>query len=313
LGNRDWLSMKKRVLITGGAGFIGSALANQYSETGDVHVMCIDNLSTGNWDRLNPQTENLELDLTKVSIEELVDILFGVDILFHLAAVKLHNTNNSFEEILRNNIEASQRLFEAAGIAGVPTVVFTSSLYVYGLPQEELISEEITPSPTTIYGASKLFGESLLNIASKKFGYRYAIARLFFIYGENQYAEGGYKSVIVNNFERLRLGQVALINGDGNQTLDYLYVRDCVKALVALANNPTNEVFNVSSGSPLNINDLTREMLKFSPDGAVANAPEDWTHGTRRVGSFERIHSRHGWSPQVSIQEGLSCTWNQLN
>ena len=304
--------MKNRCLITGGAGFIGSALANSLLQTGDTEVICIDNLSTGTWKRLDPRIKKMEIDLASASQQDLEKLLSDVDVLFHLAAVKLHNTNNSFQSIIETNVKASHRLFEAAGVAGVRSVVFTSSLYTYGLPKESIISESVSTSPATIYGASKLFGENLLSIAAQKFNFKYSIARLFFIYGENQYAEGGYKSVIVSNFERLSADTPAIINGNGEQTLDYLHVSDCVRALISLAKSPLNEVFNVSSGIPLTINELNAEMLKLVPDGKSIYAPKDWTHGTRRVGSFEKINSLIGWSPQISLKEGLARTWMNL-
>jgi UDP-glucose 4-epimerase len=305
--------MKSRYLITGGAGFIGSALANELIAAGNEDVTCLDDLSTGSWDRLDPRVSRLEADLTTLSTQKFKDLFAGVEVIFHLAAVKLHNNNNSFESILKTNVDVSHRIFEAAGDAGVRTIVFSSSLYSYGLPNIETINENTPTLPTTIYGASKLFGESMLSIASQKFGFAYSIARLFFIYGESQYSEGGYKSIIVKNFERFRSGKSAIINGDGKQILDYLYVGDCVDALILLSKNPSNQIFNISSGIPLSIEQLTSQMAKISGVTDVDYASPDWTHNTRRVGSNHKILKEIGWVPKVNLEEGLRRTWSSLN
>jgi UDP-glucose 4-epimerase len=302
----------EKVLITGGAGFIGAALANYIESANQVDITAVDNLSAGDWGRLSPKIKHLSLDIAKITTNELEELLSGVDTLFHLAAVKLHNEKNSFNDILSNNISATQKLFEAAGKSGVKNIVFTSSLYTYGMLNRDLMHETDLPRPTTSYGASKLFGENLLAISSEKYGFKYSIARLFFMYGENQYSPGGYKSVVVSNFERLKNGKPAFISGDGNQILDYLYVGDCVNALAALSKKPNNEVFNLSSAIPLTIKELTHKMIDTVGGGRIEYVAPDWTAGTRRVGGNRKLTNAIDWLPQVSLEEGLNLTWRNL-
>jgi UDP-glucose 4-epimerase len=309
----DTVNQNSQISITGGAGFIGAALANELFDRGFSEINLLDNLSTGDWSRLNFEANRISIDLSIATVEELVDALTGIDILFHLSAVKLHNEKNSFDDIIKHNVLATQNLLDAAGLAGVKKVVFTSSLYSYGMLKIETFTEDLVPVPSTVYGASKLFGESLVAIASRKYGFDYSIARLFFIYGEKQYSDGGYKSVIVNNFERLKSDQQAVIHGDGGQILDYLHVSDCVSALISLSQNTTNDVYNVSSGVPLTITELTNEMLRVTGKKTVRYVDPDWTQGTRRVGSYRKIHELTGWVPNVSLNEGLSRTWESLN
>jgi UDP-glucose 4-epimerase len=303
----------RKILITGGAGFIGSTLANYFDSLSNCTVVAVDNLSSGNWNQVSNGVQKLTLDLSRCSENELEDLLSGVDVLFHLSAVKLHNEKNSFEDILKHNVLSSERLFEAAGKAGVRNVVFTSSLYAYGMLNQDQMYETDLPKPVTNYGASKLFGENMLATASKKYGFSYSVARLFFMYGENQYSDGGYKSVIVRNFERLKANQPAIITGDGNQILDYLYVGDCVAALVEISKDPKNEIFNVSSGIPLTINELTKAMVEVAGGGSIEHVSPDWTSGTRRVGSNSLLKSLTGWEPRVSLIDGLRLTWSSLN
>jgi UDP-glucose 4-epimerase len=304
--------MKERCSITGGAGFIGAALANELYARGYEDLKLFDNLSTGDWSRLNFAADKNLVDLSAAEEEDLVLALSGTEVLFHLSAVKLHNEKNSFEDLMANNVVATQKLLEAAGKAGVKKVVFTSSLYVYGMLEDEVFTEDLVPLPSTIYGASKLMGESLVSIASHVYGFEYSIARLFFIYGENQFSLGGYKSVIVNNFERLKNEEPAVVNGDGEQILDYLHVSDCVSALISLSENPTNDVFNVSSGEPLSIRQLTTQMLKVTGEGTLRYGEPDWTQGTRRVGSNKKIHKQTGWFPGITLDDGLTKTWESL-
>lgn len=302
----------KKIVITGGAGFIGAALANSLSKDSSNVVFAVDNLSTGNWDRVRSEVNRIDLDLTTAKDEELNKIFDGADIVYHLSAVKLHNQNNSFDSIIQNNIYASQRVFEAAGVANVKRVIFTSSLYAYGLPEAVPIKEVSELNPITVYGASKVFGENLLKINSLKFGYSFGVARLFFIYGPKQFAEGGYKSVIVSNFERIRKGMPAMITGDGKQILDYLYIEDCVEALQLLGDAHQSDTFNVSSGQGQSILELTKVMLQVSLGDKFKFIEPDWTKGTTRIGSNEKLRERLGWNPRVSILDGITRTWKSL-
>jgi UDP-glucose 4-epimerase len=302
----------KKIIVTGGAGFIGAALANTLASDKRNSVIAIDNLSTGNWDRVGDEVKKFNIDLTVASSEELQKLFDGADVLYHLAAVKLHNQNNSFDSIVQNNIHATQKVFESAGMAHVKRVVFTSSLYAYGLPSEVPMKETTYLNPLTVYGASKVFGENLLKVNSLKFGYSYATARLFFIYGPNQFAEGGYKSVIVSNFERIKLNLAAKITGDGQQILDYLYIDDCVEALQAMGQGNQSDTFNISSGIGRSILELTKTMLDVSIESEYEFIEPDWTKGTVRIGSNEELKRKLGWMPKVSIQDGLSRTWKSL-
>ena len=302
----------KKIVITGGAGFIGAALANSLSMDSSNAVFAIDNLSTGSWDRVSSKVNKIDLDLTIAKDEELKKVFDGADVVYHLSAVKLHNQNNSFDSIIQNNVYASQRVFEAAGMAKVKRVIFTSSLYAYGLPEITPMKESSELIPITAYGASKVFGENLLKINSLKFGYSFGVARLFFIYGPNQFAEGGYKSVIISNFERIRRGISATITGDGKQILDYLYIDDCVEALKLLGEAHQSDTFNISSGEGQSILELTKVMLQVALGDKFEFVEPDWTKGTIRIGSNQKLREQLGWTPQVSILDGITQTWKSL-
>jgi UDP-glucose 4-epimerase len=194
-------------------------------------------------------------------------------------------------------------------------VVFTSSLYAYGSLGPEPMRETDVPAPTTLYGVSKLAGEHLLRVAERNHGLSWTAARLFFVYGPGQFAEGGYKSVIVSNFERLRAGEPPRINGDGEQRLDYVYVDDCVSALLTMAAPEHHgRTFNIASGAGVSVNELTRTMLAAAgSDAQPATAPADWTHGSVRVGDPTLAEATLKWRATTPIEEGVAHVWNSLS
>lgn len=300
------------ILITGGAGFIGSHLANSLLDAGFSNITCIDNLSTGNWDRINPKINRIESDIGDLDEETLGKILETTEVVFHLSAVKLHNNVNSFDEMMQHNVVATEKLLRISGESGIKTFVFTSSLYSYGLPSVIMTSEDTPLEPTTYYGASKVMGEHLVKMLALKYGFDYSIARLFFIFGENQYAEGGYKSVIVNNFERLIQGQPAIVHGDGSQVLDYLHVSDCVTALISMAQSPTNTILNIASSTPVTILDLTLDMIEIFGAGSFVHSEPDWTAGTYRVGSNKRLREMLSWEAKIDLHQGLIKTLGSM-
>jgi UDP-glucose 4-epimerase len=212
------------------------------------------------------------------------------------------------------NISATQRLFDAAARVGAGKIVFTSSLYAYGALGPESMREEDLPAPTTMYGMSKVAGEHLLRVATRDHGLSWSVARLFFVYGPRQYAEGGYKSVISKNFERIRRGEAPVVFGDGEQALDYVYVDDCIDALLRLcAPEHDGRLVNVASGHGYTVNELTAAMLATAGSGLGPKAgPADWTAGTVRVGSPELATSVLGWSATTTLDQGLRQVWTWL-
>lgn len=303
----------KKNLITGGVGFIGHHLIRALS-TSDSHNIVVDNGQSCNWQYQNFATEVFKVGIEELSFDEMCDLLQGVDCLYHLAAEKYNSSSMTPERVLEVNVNATDRLFRAAVKTNVPRVVFTSSLYAYGNLGPSMMSEEDLPNPRTHYGISKLAGEYLLKTNTLKSKTKWNIARLMFIYGPEQFALGGYKSVIVKNFERILTNELPLINGDGMQSLDYVYVDDCVEALLKLADSHVSEqVVNVSSGTGTSILELTKLMNQVANHkNEFEFAPPDWTAGSYRVGRNEKITELFGWKPTVTLLDGLQRTWNSL-
>ena len=205
-----------RVTITGAAGFIGSHLAR--SLLPEIDVAGVDNGRSGDWSRVPAGCSAMTSTSTHPNVEQWAELLEGTEVVYHLAAEKYNSSKSSPEKVIATNISAMATMLQGAGRAGVRHVVFTSSLYAYGSVELPAMREDQTLKPTTYYGMSKAAGENLLRVAQREHGISWATARLFFVYGPRQYAEGGYKSVIMTNFERMLRGEAPVINGSGDAT-----------------------------------------------------------------------------------------------
>jgi UDP-glucose 4-epimerase len=306
-------TQRPTTVITGAAGFIGSHLAARLVELG-WFVCGVDNGQSGDWNHIAVPVERIDRDLTSLSDDELVSLLDGVDALFHLAAEKHNSSGATPQRTIDVNISATRRLFDAAARAGVGKVVFTSSLYAYGRMGPEQMAESDLPVPRTVYGMSKVAGEHLLRVAARDHGLRFTVARVFFVYGPRQFAGGGYKSVIPLNFERISRGERPVVFGDGEQALDYVYVDDCVEALLAML-PPEHDggTYNVCTGRAISINTLTRAMLVVAgSDLEPVSQPPDWTAGTSRAGSPTLADQGLAWRATTPIEEGLARVWQWL-
>lgn len=303
-----------RVAVTGIAGFIGSHLTNHLLAAGH-EVVGFDNCRSGDWSRVAPQARATDLDINRPSAAQWAELLAGADVLFHLAAEKYNSSRSTPQRVIDTNISATARLLQGAAGAQVRQVVFTSSLYAYGSLGPDPMREDQALAPTTYYGMSKAAGEQLLRVAERDHGLNWACARLFFVYGPGQYAEGGYRSVIVSNFERMRSGRAPVINGSGEQRLDYVYVDDAVAALLALAEpKAAGQTVNVGSGSAPSIRELTAVMQEVAGNAADPVAgPADWTDGTVRWADPGLARRTLNWTASTTLSVGLSAVWESMS
>jgi UDP-glucose 4-epimerase len=303
-------------LVTGGAGFIGCHTIDALVRSGAQRVVVVDNLSTGRWDHVvpHPSVERITADLAAMSERELQDALRGVDYLLHLAAEKHNNAIDAPQRVLAVNVDATFRLFRAAAAAPVRKVIFTSSLYATGRMTLPPMREDDLPEPATVYGVSKLAGEHLLRHFAAQESLRWTALRLFFVYGPKQFAGSGYKSVIVTNFDRILRNEQPVIFGDGTQSLDYVYIDDVTRALLAgLSDAADGEVVNVGTGKAISVNQLTDCMLEVARSSLrPVHAPADWTAGTHRVCDNAKAKRLLGWSPAISMGDGLAGVYSWM-
>jgi UDP-glucose 4-epimerase len=174
------------------------------------------------------------------------------------------------------------------------------------------MTEETTLEPKTVYGLSKVTGEGLVKIASENGGIDYAIARLFFVYGPKQFAIGGYKSVIIKNFELILNGDKPIINGAGDQILDYVYIDDCVYYLKEMMFSNFTGTANISSGKGVSVASLVEEMNMVAGSSGFVFGEKDWTAGSTRIGDNEFLSHLFPNYIQTPRIVGLEKTLNHL-
>jgi UDP-glucose 4-epimerase len=306
----------QHVLVTGGAGFIGSHLVDALLARGARRVTIVDSMRFANQHHAELARERVAVIRHTLGVDPFSDLapaLADVDLLFHLAAEKYNQSRATPEQLLASNITGTYTLFDALARARCKKIVFTSSLYAYGrVAGAPLVETELSP-PWSLYGISKLTGEHLAGHARREHGVRAVSLRLFFTYGTRQFPGTGYKSVIVGNFERLRRGEAPVILGDGEQALDYIYVDDVIEAIIRAMELPVDgEVLNIGSGDATTINALTHTMIDVAGGKlAPVNGPADWTAGSSRVADSAKARRLlDGWRPTVSLRDGLARTYD---
>ena len=284
----------KNILITGGAGFIGSHIANELIEDNEVTI--IDNLSTGNIKNLKyPEHDNLNFikeDICKADLDELTQ---GIDYIFHLAAMA--SVPLSVENPIKCNeinLNATVKLLESAVKQDVKKIVFSSSSAVYGENKNMPLKETEPPMPTSPYAASKASCELYLKSFYESYGLNYTALRYFNVFGPKQDKNSQYAAVIPNFISALLEGHRAEIYGDGEQTRDFVYVRDVVRANIYACKSDYNGIVNVASGEKLTINqlyDIIKDTLES--DLEPEYLPErlgDIKHSLANVDNMEKIN-----------------------
>jgi len=299
-----------RLMVTGGAGFIGSHLLDALLARGDeVHV--VDNLATGSLNNLAPAAELHELDIRADALERLTERL-KPEVVFHLAAQA--DVGTSVERPLFDaevNAVGTVRVLESARAIDARVVFTSTGGAIYG-ECERPAREDDEPQPLSPYGASKLAGEAYLATWNRLYGASHVTCRLANVYGPRQLPtlEGG---VIAIFLDRLRDGRETEIFGDGNQTRDFVYVGDVVAALLAAAASPVGGVYNVSTGIAITIGELHRLCaatagVEREPHFA-AERPGDLQHSV--IDPARAARELH-WHAETPLAAGLANTWNAL-
>jgi len=302
-----------RVLVTGGAGFIGSHLVRELVARGAGKVIVVDSLRYGNRANLGALGGRVEIVQHTLGLDppdQLARALEGVNAVFHLAAEKHNQSKDDPPRVYRSNIEGTHALCELSYRAGVQKIVFSSSLYAYGRTQGERFVETELPRPRTVYGVTKLAGEHVVAQLAERAGKSHVILRYLFVYGPRQFAGMGYKSVILKNFERILRGEPPTVYGDGLQSLDYVYVDDVVDATIrAMELDLSGETINIGSGVATSVDRLVDRMVAVSQTdlSKLYEAP-DWTAGTSRVGDPSKAERLLGWRATTTLDEGLQRT-----
>ena len=284
----------KNILITGGAGFIGSHIADELIENNDITI--VDNLSTGNMKNLkNPEHENLtfvEADICNANLDELTS---DIDYIFHLAAMaSVPLSVEKPEECNDVNVNATVRLLKSAADNDVKKVVFSSSSAVYGENRNMPLKETEPLMPTSPYAASKASCEVYLKSFYESYGLNYTALRYFNVFGPKQDKNSQYAAVIPNFISALLEGNQAEIYGDGEQTRDFVYVKDIVRANIAAGKSDYNGVVNIASGEKLTINrlyEIVKDTLQSDLEPKyLPERPGDIKHSLADTSNMEKIN-----------------------
>jgi len=302
----------KRVLITGGAGLIGSHIADLLVAEGNPEIIILDNFTRG-------RRENIASAMTKGRVrvvegdirdrELLREVMQGVDLLFHQAAIRITHCAEDPRLALEVLADGTFNVLEAAVQAKVKRVVAASSASVYGLAEEFPTTEKHHPyNNRTLYGAAKVFNEGLLRSFNDMYGLDYVALRYFNVYGPRMDIYGAYTEVLIRWMERIAAGQPPLVLGDGNQTMDFVFVDDIARAnILAAKSEVTDEVFNVASGTETSLNDLAFALLRvmgssLKPEYGPARKVNAVS---RRLAETNNARDKIGFEAQISLEEGL--------
>jgi len=299
----------KKILVTGGAGFIGSHLVDRLIEEGYT-VMVLDNLSRGRLENVNAKADFEKTDVTSKKFPELIKKI-EPDAVFHLAAQS--DIGQSLEDPQKDiliNFLATQSLLDGVKELKIKKIVFASSAAVYAESKKLPIEEEDLKKPISLYGVSKLCSEYLLRNYHKIYGLPYASLRFANVYGSRQdmSSEGGVVAIFI---DKILKSSKATIFGDGTQTRDFVYVSDVVDAcLSSLKDNVFGE-FNIGTEEETSIVNLYKKLLGLT--GVKDNRKFEKRkilEVKRSSLSSEKFRDICGWKPKVDLDQGLKLTFD---
>ena len=304
------IEAKKKVLVTGGAGFIGSHLVDRLVKEG-YPVRVIDNLSSGKIENIQHHIDTNKVEFIKGDIRDATLVnksVDGVGFVLHLAAIisvpfSMENPDLTFDV----NTQGTHNLLLAAAEKSVEKFVFISSCAVYGDPEVNPVTEDIKTNPISPYAESKLIGERYCLSFNQSNQLKTVVLRFFNVYGPRQ-SMNAYSGVITIFINKVKQKEPLTIYGDGSQTRDFVNVRDIVHGILASmkTNKTDGEVFNIGSGKPTSINDLAKAVLE------LGNVDLEIKYEKYRTGdikhSFADITKARkllGYEPKVSLRDGL--------
>jgi UDP-glucose 4-epimerase len=298
-----------RFLVTGAAGFLGSALANRLAREGHS-VRGLDDLSTGDPAVLSP-----EIHFTRVDINDRPKLwtqLQDVDCVYHLAArVSVPESLLYPREYNQVNVGGTVTLMEAMRDVGVRRVVFISSGAIYGDQMAQPLREDSQPFPRSPYAVSKLAAEYYVRTIGGLWGIETVCLRVFNAYGPGQHIPPVHAPVIPNLLRQSFLNGTVVLHGDGSQTRDYVYVDDVVNAMIAAANAPgVNQlIINVGSGQDVSVRELLRLALEITgghPE--VVYNPRTERGPMRMCADLGLAREKLGYQPTIPLEKGLRLT-----
>ena len=299
-----------RVLVIGGAGFVGSHLVDQLTREPVREIVVLDNFVRGTRANLAAAEADPRVRVVEGSItdrELLGELMEGTDYVFHLAALWLFECVHEPRAALEVNVVGTFNVAEAAQRAGVKKVVYSSSASVYGDAVVTPMTEEHPFNNRTMYGATKIAGEQFFRAIYEQHKLDYVGLRYMNIYGPRMDYKGTYVSVIMKVLDRIDQGQPPVVFGDGSQAYDFVHVEDVARAnVLALKSEATDQCYNVGMGVKTTINELVTMLLDISGSNLKPEyRPQEQMFVTHRVGSTEKAERELGFRASVELEDGL--------
>lgn len=303
-----------KILVTGGAGFIGSHLMRKLKEAG-YEAVALDNLSTGLRENLLPDMKLVVMDTHDDAVEELFQ-KEHFDAVVHLAAQTLvSDSMTDPENDMYQNVAGTVRILECCRKYGVKRIIFSSSAATYGDVDEKAlpIAETLPQTPLSFYGLTKKTAEKYLELYHLAYGLDYVVLRFANVYGERQ-GDGGEGGVISIFTKRLAQGKGITIFGDGKQTRDFVYAGDIADGIIAaLTTDAKNTAYNLSTTEETSLNELVQVLSR------IAGKEITPTYDKPREGDIYRSSLNNAkamcnldWKPKVSLEEGLRRTFEDF-
>lgn len=289
-----------KVIVTGGAGFIGSNVVDALIEKGyEVHV--IDSLIAGKKENVNAKAIFHQADIR--NLNEIQPIITGADFVFHLAALpRVQDSIDNPIETDAVNVGGTLNVLVASKNAKVKKVVFSSSAATYGDQETLPLKETMPATPKSPYGLHKFIGEEYLKLFNEVYGLPTVSLRYFNVYGPRQSAQGSYPLVIAKFIDLKKAGQSLTITGTGNQTRDFVHVHDIANANILAAESATvgkGEVINIGSGKSYSVNDIARLI------GGPTQFVEARLEPQNSLADISLAQTILSWNPQVKLEEGI--------
>ncbi|MDR6504454.1 NAD-dependent epimerase/dehydratase family protein [Arthrobacter oryzae] len=301
-----------RVLVTGGAGTIGSTLVDHLITAGVAQVAVLDNLVRGRRANLDDAVASGRVELVEGDLRDrdlVHDLTRGKDIVFHQAAIRITQCAEEPRLALEVLVDGTFNVFEAAADHGVGKLVAASSASVYGMAEDFPTTERHHHhNNDTFYGAAKSFNEGMARSFRAMTGLDYILLRYFNVYGPRMDVHGLYTEVLVRWMERIADGQPPLIFGDGRQTMDFIHTRDVARANILAAGSGAREgVYNVASGEETSLLELAEALLRaMDSDLQVEHGPDRAINGVvRRLADTSAARLDLGFTADTGLEDGL--------
>jgi UDP-glucose 4-epimerase len=302
-----------RILVTGGAGTIGSTLVDQLVEGEAAEIVVLDNFVRGRRDNLQWADDHGTVAVVEGDIRDrplVEEVTAGMDLVFHQAAIRITQCAEEPRLALEVLVDGTFNVVDAAASANVEKLILASSASVYGLATRFPTDELHHPyANDTLYGAAKTFNEGLLRSYHAMHGLDYIALRYFNVYGPRMDVHGAYTEVLIRWMERIAEGRPPLIFGDGEQTMDFVCVPDIARAnLFAAESDATDEVFNIASGEEISLRTLAQTLLKvMDSDLSIEYGPSRAVNGvTRRLADTSSATKRLGFTAEIDLEDGLT-------